>query len=309
MVGDIRSTKSVLKKRGIMFSSTKRLLSIVNKKGLLVVLLMASPALFIPACGTWDKGVTGPLAVLTLTPGATSTPTSACPNPAAVNLGGAGNYVLLAESAITDTGSHSCVITGNVGNSGGGSAIGVNCPEVTGTIYEPDAGYTGTNRLCGVNTSTLSTDATNMGTAYTTDCNGQPYCVLNLGPVTPGLLNGVTITRGVYKWDTSTSVNITGDIYLDAQGNSSNRWVFQLGQNLTLGNGVTIHLINGALAQNVFWTVAGSSATLGTTSQFVGILLAGPICGIVVNTNASVNGRLLSQTAITLDANTITQAP
>lgn len=289
-----------------MFRRMKKLLA-VNKKFLLTSLLAASPVVFIAAgCGTWDKTVTGPNAALTMTATAvagtpTMTPTSACPNPAAVTLGTAGNYVLLAESGITDASSN-CVVTGNVGNSpGSGTQILITCAEVTGSIDEVDTGYAGGGSCAVANDSaSLTTAVGNMANAYTT-ANGLSYCVLNLGA---GTLSGVTLTRGVYNW--TTAVNITTDIHLDAQGNPNNRWVFQIAGTLTLASGVIIHLDNGALAQNVFWTVAGSNATLGTTSQFAGVLMAGPICGIALNTGASVNGRLLSQTAITLQSNTIT---
>jgi hypothetical protein len=45
--------------------------------------------------------------------------------------------------------------------------------------------------------------------------------------------------------------------------------------------------------------------TIGTTAHFEGIILAKTI--IAVNTGASVNGRLFSQTAVTLQMNAITQ--
>ena len=46
---------------------------------------------------------------------------------------------------------------------------------------------------------------------------------------------------------------------------------------------------------------------LGTTSQFKGTILAE--AGINLETGAAINGRLLAQTAVTLDANTITVSP
>ena len=63
-------------------------------------------------------------------------------------------------------------------------------------------------------------------------------------------------------------------------------------------------LAGGALAKNIFWQVAGS-ATLGTTAHFEGIILGKTL--IAVNTGASVNGRLLAQTAVTLQMNAVTQ--
>jgi hypothetical protein len=48
----------------------------------------------------------------------------------------------------------------------------------------------------------------------------------------------------------------------------------------------------------------GSSAALGTTTDFIGNILA--LTSITLNTGATLNGRALAQTgAVTLDANTI----
>jgi cytoskeletal protein CcmA (bactofilin family) len=70
-----------------------------------------------------------------------------------------------------------------------------------------------------------------------------------------------------------------------------------------VGNGVHVTLSGGAQAKNIFWQVAGQT-TLGTTSVFNGNILAKT--NIAMNTGATLNGRALAQTAVTLIANTIT---
>ena len=115
-----------------------------------------------------------------------------------------------------------------------------------------------------------------------------------------GDIGGLTLAPGLYKW--STTVSIPTDVTLS--GSSNDVWIFQIAGNLNQSNGVTIHLKGGALAKNVFWQVAGLSM-LGTTSNFEGILLCKTL--IAVQTHATVNGRLFSQTAVTLQMNKVTQ--
>jgi uncharacterized repeat protein (TIGR01451 family) len=77
-----------------------------------------------------------------------------------------------------------------------------------------------------------------------------------------------------------------------------------MGSTLTTASNSSVVLINGADACNVFWQV-GSSATLGTTTSFVGNIFA--LTSITLNNGASVSGRVLARNgAVTLDNNTIT---
>jgi len=71
-----------------------------------------------------------------------------------------------------------------------------------------------------------------------------------------------------------------------------------------VGNAAIVTLSGGAQAKNIFWQVAGQ-ATLGTTSNFKGIILGKTL--ISFNTGASITGRALAQTAVTLNATAITQ--
>lgn len=70
-----------------------------------------------------------------------------------------------------------------------------------------------------------------------------------------------------------------------------------------MSNGVSIQLIGGAQAKNMFWQVAGY-AMFGTTSHIEGIILSKTM--VAMQTGASINGRLLAQTAVTLQSNVVT---
>ncbi len=87
-------------------------------------------------------------------------------------------------------------------------------------------------------------------------------------------------------------------------GGANDVWILQIAGDLTVSNGVIVNLIGGALAQNVFWQVAGKT-TFGTTSDVKGVYLSKTL--IAMQTEATLNGRALAQTAVTLDANAVTQ--
>lgn len=84
------------------------------------------------------------------------------------------------------------------------------------------------------------------------------------------------------------------DLTLDAQGDSSAVWIFQMPTALTVGNGRQVILAGGAQASNIYWQV-GSSATLGTIVIFWGNILASQ--SITLQTGATLDGRALTQTA------------
>jgi hypothetical protein len=120
---------------------------------------------------------------------------------------------------------------------------------------------------------------------------------------TPGSdLGGLTLTAGVY--DDPTSFGLTGTLTLDAKGNPNAVFIIQTGSSLITASGSSVALINGAQACNVFWVV-GSSATLGTDTDFMGTVMA--LTSITADTGATVDGSLLAENgAVTLDDNTVT---
>jgi thiamine monophosphate kinase len=112
-------------------------------------------------------------------------------------------------------------------------------------------------------------------------------------------MNAITIAPGVYTC--ANPVTITGSITLS--GNATDVWVFQFAQTLTQSAATQVNLTGGALAKNVFWQVAGN-VDIGTTALMQGVILGQTL--INLQTGATENGRLLAQTAVTIDQATVT---
>jgi len=115
-----------------------------------------------------------------------------------------------------------------------------------------------------------------------------------------GEIGGLTLNPGLYKW--GTDLLITTDATLS--GGPDDVWIFQVAGRMNQGNAARVTLAGGAQAKNMFWQVAGS-VTVGTTAHLEGVVLSKTL--IAVNTGASVTGRLLAQTAVTLQMNAVTQ--
>ena len=214
--------------------------------------------------------------------------------PAPVRLGTAGAFAILSQTGITDV--YASAITGNVGTSPiTGAALLLTCGEVTGRVFTVDAAGP---LPCAVTDATGLTAAVgDMSIAYDDAAGRVSPNYTELGA---GEIGGLTLTPGLYKW--GTSLLITKDVTLS--GGPNDVWIFQVAGTLNQANAARVTLAGGALAKNIFWQVAGS-VTLGTTAHFEGIVLGKTL--IAVNTGASVNGRLLAQTAVTLQMNAITQ--
>jgi len=209
-----------------------------------------------------------------------------------VNLGVAGDFVILSKTGITNV--YKSTITGDIGSSPiTGAAVLVSCAEVTGTIYTVDAAGPLPCRV--TNATRLTTAVGDMQTAYTDAAGRSNPDFLNLGA---GNIGGKTLTAGLYKF--TSAVVIPTDITLT--GSSTDVWIFQISGTLKMSSAVRITLAGGAQAKNIFWQTSGA-VTLGTTSHFEGNILSQT--GINLKTGASINGRMLAQTAVTLQMNTV----
>ena len=215
-------------------------------------------------------------------------------NVESVNLGVAGDFAILSSSGITDV--YKSDITGDVGTSPiTGAALLLSCDEVVGTIYTVDAAGP---LPCRVTDATkLSTAVLDMKAAYNDAAGRISPDFLELGA---GSIGGLTLTPGLYKW--TSAVVIPTDVAI--AGGPDDIFIFQVAGTLIMSSAVNITLSGGAQAKNIFWVVAGA-VTFGTTSHFEGNILGAT--GINLQTGASINGRMLAQTAVTLQMNTVVE--
>jgi hypothetical protein len=115
-----------------------------------------------------------------------------------------------------------------------------------------------------------------------------------------GSIGGMTLAPAVYKW--STDLLIPSDVTL--AGGPNDVWIFQVAGDLKMESGVAIVLAGGALPKNIFWQVSGA-VDLETTAHFEGVAICQT--AIILKTGATANSRLLAETAVVLDANTVVQ--
>lgn len=228
----------------------------------------------------------------------TGTTVSNGPDP--VVLGTAGDYVILAKSEITTTGT--TAIVGDLGISPAARSYITGFDETldASTEFATSALVTGSlyaSNMTLPTPSNLTTAVSDMETAYTNAAGRVNPDETELGA---GDISGMTLEPGLYNW--GTNLLIATDITLS--GSENDVWIFQIAQDLTVSNGVAITLAGGALPKNIYWQVAGQ-VTLGTTADFKGIILSKT--KIVLQTGAILNGRALAQTAVNLDANAVTQ--
>jgi hypothetical protein len=219
--------------------------------------------------------------------------------PAVVKLRSASDFVILAKSGVSTTGTSS--IVGDVGISPAAASFitgfGLTMDAsnefstsalVDGRVYAAD--YTPP-------TPTMMTTAiSDMETAYT-DAAGRTnpdHTELGAGDIT-----SMTLAPGLYKWSSTVLISAAG---VTLSGGSSDVWIFQIAQNLEVADGAHVTLSGGAQASHVFWQVAGQ-ATIGTTAVMKGTILSQT--AIVLNTGAILDGRALAQSAVSMDAATV----
>ena len=201
---------------------------------------------------------------------------------ATVPMGTAGSYVVLGAETVTNTGPST--LYGDLGVSPGTSITGFYPP---GQVLPPgDAAPHAADDPAAAAQADLTT-------AYL-NAKGRPFSA-----TTTAELGGQTLTPGVWIGPDKGALLLNGTLTLDAENNPDAVFIIQTDSTLTTGTASGVSLIRGAKECNVFWQV-GSSATLGTYSDFTGTILA--LTAVTVTTGVTVHGRALATTAaVTLD--------
>lgn len=273
-----------------------------NKLWLMALILsVSSLAVSLTGCGS-SGGSSTPAASAggadAATRGAVSTEAAAVP------LGTAADYVILAKTGVATA--PMSVVTGNIGLSPAarGYLTGWSLIlEPTDTYFTsaqvaaPGKLYAADN-VGGTTSPDLTTAVANMATAYTAAA-GRTATSAETTNVGAGTLTSLTLAPGVYEW--GTAVNIPTDLTLN--GSATGVWIFKVAGSLDMAAARSVILSGGAQAKNIFWQVAGA-VNIGANSHFEGIILGQT--AITFGNKASIHGRLLAQSAVVLDATTVT---
>jgi hypothetical protein len=227
------------------------------------------------------------ITVLALIVGATMTAALASTAP---GLGKATSFAVLAGTTVTNDGAAGTVVSGDLGVSPGSGVP----PHVTN--FPPGIIVNGTKHDADALAAQAQVD---LVTAYD-NAASSPCASGSSFDKTGKNLGTQTLTPGTYCQ--TTAPTLTGTLTLDGNG----VFIFQLGSTLVTAPGATVSLINGAQPCNVFWLVK-SSATLDTTTTFVGTIMA--LTKIELHNGATLAGRALARNAAVTLINNQIKAP
>ena len=219
--------------------------------------------------------------------------------PIPVDLGTAANFVILAKAAISNV--PGSAITGHVGISPAAATYitGFTLIQDPTNVFATSTEVTGKVYAANYEVPTPSNLTTAMGDLETAYVDAAGRSNTDFNNLNSGDISGLTLIPGIYKWDGQ--VTITSPVTLD--GGMNDVWIFQIAQGIVISPNASVILGGSAKAKNVFWQTFGP-VLMGTNAHMEGNVL----CSTAINlgNHASINGRFLAQTEVTLDQNVVT---
>lgn len=208
-----------------------------------------------------------------------------------VNYGSASSFSILSGAGITFAATGPSTITGNIGSYPTLSITGV----PANVIFT-----TGASQNQGGDALTQAA-TTDLSTAFAIAAGETVTTVLVGGD---NQLGGKTLFPGVYQLPAAATANLIGTLTLDPNGVANPVWVFEAASTLITASNSSVVFAAGANADDVLWVV-GSSATLGSGTDFSGTIMAA--ASITLNTDVTLDGRAWAEVgAVTLDKDTVT---
>ena len=226
--------------------------------------------------------------------------------PEFVDLGKAGQFVILSKTSINNK--SESTISGHTGEGSEENGDTEEGFEETGINQErddSDSAWQRTSAQDGVWHSNQS-DTASPDVSEAIEDMMSAFCGISMqngNDVTSHnneRFNSDELTAGIHEWNNS--LNLESDITLS--GSEDDVWLFKIGDNLTVDENVKFTLNSGAQAENIFWFVKGD-VTIGENAEFEGIILS--MNEIALEKGAKLNGRMFSRSSITLDDNTINE--
>lgn len=217
-------------------------------------------------------------------------------SPSMIDLGKAGMYVILAKEAVNNEADSR--ITGLIGEGSSSNSTDKESDSIHSAMQS------NSDKIFILQSNQSDTSSTNINQAIEDMMSAYGDASMQDGDSLTSHKNehfhNTVLTSGVYEW--SDSLHIESDVTLS--GSADDVWLFKIGENLSVDENIVFTLTNGAQTENIIWYVEGD-VTIGKEAHFEGVILS--MNEIMLEKGAKLNGRMFSQTSITLNDNTVTE--
>ncbi|KAK4702426.1 hypothetical protein P7C70_g3800, partial [Phenoliferia sp. Uapishka_3] len=215
-----------------------------------------------------------------------------------IPLGVAGTYTVVAKTGVSTVPSSS--VTGNIGIAPAAMTYltGFSFTSADASVPSTSSQIKGLAFAPETIGSTSPQAALDMVAAYN---NGAAQGPADFTELKGGALDGLTLTKGIYKWGTTVVLGVGQTLTLS--GACGDVFIFQAAGAISTGANSNIKLVGGLQSNSIFW-VGATALTTGVSSNFAGIILT--YTNVVIGTSAALDGAIYTQTEAALHMATIT---